>query len=76
MKKSLVILLILLFSVASSYADKKVNIEMLNLQGEWGKVIIVHGYGSNEAAAKEIILGLNIVSEGLGNGVRTYRITK
>jgi hypothetical protein len=76
MKKSFIILSILLFSVASSYADKKVNIEMLNLSGEWEKVIIVHGYGSNEAAAKDVIIGLHAISEARGTKTRTYRVTK
>jgi len=76
MKTSLagIVIPLLLFSPGCEKQKDFVEIEMLNLMGEWDPVITVHGYMDDEDAAEDVIRGLHAVSAADGTMQRTYRV--
>jgi len=54
--------------------NRGVTIEMLTMDGTWTEMISVHGYYDNESAARDIVRGLQLVSQTDGTISRSYRI--
>ena len=53
---------------------KGVEIELLDMSGDWSPVITVHGFYDNEAAANDVIRGLESVSRTDETVPRQYRV--